>query len=65
MDKPQVGLRVMSILSKRLSRAEDRMEDMALKEVRARLASFVLQLVEEEGVVSGVAASLLLSSREL
>jgi CRP-like cAMP-binding protein len=60
-----VGLRVMSVLSKRLSRAEDCMEDMALKEVPARLASFVLQLVAEESVVSGVGASLLLSSREL
>ena len=55
----------MSILSERLSRAEDRMEDMALKEVPAQLASFVLQLVEDEVVVTGVAASLLLSSREL
>src|ERR671916_482183 len=31
MDKPQVGLKVMSVLGERLSRAEDRMEDMALK----------------------------------
>ncbi len=52
MDKPQVGLKVMSVLSERLSRAEDRMEDMALKEVPARLASFILQLVESEGVVT-------------
>jgi CRP/FNR family transcriptional regulator len=52
MDKPQVGLKVMSVLSERLSRAEDRMEDMALKEVPARLASFVLQLIESEGVVT-------------
>jgi CRP/FNR family cyclic AMP-dependent transcriptional regulator len=52
MDKPQVGLKVMSVLSERLSRAEDRMEDIALKEVPARLASFILQLVESEGVVT-------------
>jgi CRP/FNR family transcriptional regulator len=52
MDKPQVGLKVMSVLSERLSRAEDRMEDMALKEVPARLASIVLQLIESEGVVT-------------
>src|SRR3712207_5949173 len=52
MEKPQVGLKVMSVLSERLSLAEDRMEDIALKEVPARLASFILQLVESEGVVT-------------
>src|SRR5215217_5656799 len=52
MDKPQVGLKVMSVLSERLSHTEDRMEDIALKEVPARLASFILQLVESEGVMT-------------
>jgi CRP/FNR family cyclic AMP-dependent transcriptional regulator len=52
IDKPQVGLKVMSVLSERLSLAEDRMEDLALKEVPARLASFILQLVESEGVMT-------------
>src|SRR5215217_2195348 len=52
LDKPQVGLKVMSVLSERLSLAEDRMEDIALKEVPARLANFILQLIESEGVVT-------------
>jgi CRP/FNR family transcriptional regulator, cyclic AMP receptor protein len=52
MDKPQVGLKVMGVLSERLSLAEARMEDIALKEVPARLASFILQLIESEGVVT-------------
>jgi CRP/FNR family transcriptional regulator, cyclic AMP receptor protein len=52
IEKPQVGLKVMSVLSERLSLAEDRMEDLALKEVPARLASFILQLVESEGVMT-------------
>lgn len=52
LDKPQVGLKVMSVLSERLSLVEDRMEDIALKEVPARLASFILQLVESEGVMT-------------
>jgi CRP/FNR family cyclic AMP-dependent transcriptional regulator len=52
MDKPQVGLKIMSVLGERLSLAEDRMEDIALKEVPARLASFILQLVESEGVMT-------------
>lgn len=52
-EKPQVGLKIMRVLSERLSAADHRMEDMALKEVPARLASFILQLVDEEGVVTG------------
>jgi CRP/FNR family transcriptional regulator len=52
MDKPQVGLKVMSVLSERLFLAEDRMEDIAFKEVPTRLASFILQLIESEGVVT-------------
>jgi CRP/FNR family transcriptional regulator, cyclic AMP receptor protein len=52
MDKPQVGLKVMSVLSERLSLAEDLMEDIALKEVPARLASFIFRLIESEGVVT-------------
>ena len=52
MDKPQVGLKVMSVLSERLSLAEDLMEDLVLKEVPARLASFILRLIESEGVVT-------------
>src|SRR5215217_8562831 len=52
MDKPQVGLKVMSVLSERLSLAEDLMEDIALKEVPARLASFILRLINSEGVVT-------------
>ena len=52
MDKPQVRLKVMSVLSERLSLAEDLMEDIALKEVPARLASFILRLIDSEGVVT-------------
>ena len=52
MDKPQVGLKLMSVLSERLSLTEALMEDIALKEVPARLASFILRLIESEGVVT-------------
>ena len=52
MDKPLVGLKLMGVLSERLSLAEDRMEDIALKEVPSRLAGFILQLVESEGVMT-------------
>src|SRR5215203_3916889 len=49
-EKPQVGLRIISLLSERLHYYETRMEDVTLKEVPARLASLVLFLVESEGV---------------
>src|SRR5215213_4763201 len=48
--KPQVGLRMISLLSERLHYYETRMEDVTLKEVPARLASLILFLVESEGV---------------
>lgn len=51
-EKPQVGLKVMQVLSERLSAAEERMEDIALKEVPARLAGLIIQLIESEGMVT-------------
>jgi CRP/FNR family cyclic AMP-dependent transcriptional regulator len=49
-EKPQVGIRIITLLSERLHYYETRMEDVTLKEVPARLASLVLFLVESEGV---------------
>ena len=48
--KPQVGLRMISLLSERLHYYETRLEDVTLKGVPARLASLILFLVEREGV---------------
>jgi CRP-like cAMP-binding protein len=48
--KPQVGIRIISLLSERLHYYETRMQDVTLKEVPARLASLILILVESEGV---------------
>jgi CRP-like cAMP-binding protein len=48
--KPQIGIRMISILSKRLHYYETRMQDVALKEVPARLASLILFLIQSEGV---------------
>ena len=50
LDKPQVGLQLIRLLAERLTAYETRMRDLALKEVPARLASFILLLVETEGV---------------
>ena len=49
-EKPQVGIRMISLLSERLHYYESRMEDVTLKEVPARLASLILFLVESEGL---------------
>src|ERR687890_67801 len=48
--KPQVGIRIISLLSERLHYYETRMQDVTLKEVPARLASLILFLVKSEGV---------------
>src|SRR5215213_11786521 len=50
LDKPEVGLQLVHLLSDRLTTYETRLEDMALKEVPARLASLILLLIESEGV---------------
>ncbi len=49
-EKPEVGLRMISLLSERLHYYESRMEDVTLKEVPARLASLILFLVQSEGL---------------
>jgi len=50
LDKPRVGLQLVHLLGERLAVQETRMQDMALKEVPARLASLVLLIVENEGI---------------
>jgi CRP/FNR family transcriptional regulator, cyclic AMP receptor protein len=49
-EKPQVGIKMISLLSERLHYYETRMEDITLKGVPARLASLILFLIESEGV---------------
>lgn len=52
-DRPEVGLKAMELLSARLFYSNDRMADIVLREVPARLAGLVLYLVQSEGVVTG------------
>jgi CRP-like cAMP-binding protein len=49
---PDVGLRMIRVLSERLRVCETRLEDIGIKDVPARLASLVLQLTESEGVMT-------------
>jgi CRP/FNR family cyclic AMP-dependent transcriptional regulator len=51
LDKPEVGLRMMDLLAERLAESNERMAEIAHKEVLPRLAGQVLRLLEGEGVV--------------
>jgi CRP-like cAMP-binding protein len=53
VQKPEVGLKIMHLLSERLRRYETRLEDANMKDVHSRLASIIVMLVESEGVRSG------------
>ncbi|HEU4847309.1 MAG TPA: Crp/Fnr family transcriptional regulator [Rubrobacteraceae bacterium] len=53
LEKPEVGLRIMQVLSERLRRLENRLEDATMKDVHARLAGIIVLLVESEGVRTG------------
>jgi len=53
VQKPEVGLKIMYLLSERLRRYETRLEDATMKDVHSRLASIIVMLVESEGVRSG------------
>jgi CRP-like cAMP-binding protein len=53
LEKPEVGLKIMHLLSERLRRYETRLEDITLKVVTARLSSLLVLLLESEGVVTG------------
>lgn len=49
VEKPQVGIRMIEALGRRLREAEARLEDIAFKNIPARLASLLLRLQEEHG----------------
>jgi CRP/FNR family transcriptional regulator, cyclic AMP receptor protein len=51
--EPEVGVRAIELLSERLSFYEQRIADIGLKKVPAKLASLILHLVEQEGIVMG------------
>lgn len=52
-ERPEVSIKAMELLSERISFCKDRMADLGLKEVPARLAALVLHLCASEGVVTG------------
>jgi CRP-like cAMP-binding protein len=55
MAKPQVALRMLAVVGRRLAAAEARLEDLAYRSVRARLASALLRMAKEpDGAIDGV-----------
>jgi CRP/FNR family transcriptional regulator, cyclic AMP receptor protein len=54
LEKPEVGLQIVHLLSERLRRYETRLGDVTLKDVVARLASLILSLIDSEAVVTRV-----------
>lgn len=53
MEKPQVGLRLMQLLSSRVKIAESQLESLAFKSLAARLAKLLLGLADEAQNVVG------------
>ena len=49
---PEVGLRLLGILGERITVLEERLADLAYRQVPARLARTIVRLVEGEGVVT-------------
>lgn len=49
LDRPRVGLRLVETLGRRLRETEARLEDIAFKNIPARLASLLLRLQQEHG----------------
>jgi CRP/FNR family transcriptional regulator, cyclic AMP receptor protein len=49
LEKPEVGLKIMHLLSERLRHYESRLEDITMKDIHSRLASIILLLIESEG----------------
>ncbi len=54
LTKPEVGLRMIAVLSRRLAESEARLEDLAYRSVSARLASVLLRLAQEGNSVEGI-----------
>ncbi|MDN5697041.1 MAG: Crp/Fnr family transcriptional regulator [Rubrobacter sp.] len=52
LEHPEVGLKAMANLERRLSFYAERMFDLGTREIPARLARLILWLLEDEGVVS-------------
>lgn len=50
-EEPEVGMKIVEVLSERLSDYGERMADLGRKSVLGRVANLILQLLQSEGVV--------------
>lgn len=51
-EHPEVGIRIIELLSQRLQDREERLAEMASRNVTERLAALLVRLAEQEGVVT-------------
>jgi CRP/FNR family cyclic AMP-dependent transcriptional regulator len=49
LEEPQVAIRILEVIGRRLLEVEARLEDIAFKTVAGRLASLLLRLMKEQG----------------
>lgn len=53
MTKPKVAMRIMQSMARRLTEAEERLEDIAFKSIPSRLASLLLKLTGQDSIIVG------------
>lgn len=53
MTKPKVAMRIMQSMARRLTEAEERLEDLAFKSIPSRLASLLLKLTGQDSIIVG------------
>lgn len=53
MTKPKVAMRIMQSMARRLTEAEERLEDIAFKSIPSRLASLLLKLTGQDSTIVG------------
>jgi CRP/FNR family transcriptional regulator len=58
---PEVGVKMIRLLSGRLAACEARLSDMVRKEVSARLASLILRLSEHQGTTTANGSHMILT----
>lgn len=54
LQRPQIALRVLEVIGRRLREAESRLEDLAFKSIPSRLASILLRLAGDADQLSGL-----------
>jgi len=51
-DKPKIALKLLSVLESKLSKSRKMIRDLSLKRARQRLASIIIQIAEDQNVIT-------------